>query len=1222
MEFELFSVGDALFVSRVLNATAMMSNSGVFQALAAIGFLVGLFAVAIKTIQSQKADFSAYAAGFVVYCVLFWPTADVIVVDASPSMGRSGIQNIRVDNVPVGVAGMGWFVSSVSSILREKMLTAFSVPGVTEGMATGDGATTRAIEALAAMRSMSDPQQNTLMTDATSEMTTLMMNLKSFIGRCSELEVSSDTGRLSTLMNSRNPMDPMVGLGSTEEWIGVDQWTYDAGSGRALPTTKSCAQASTDLDNQLQSPATLDLVKASLAPMLKLEGDDFEATWDVAERLLVGAATRGYAGDANLAGSTALSMQRYAVAHVVGGALQKTVASAQANSHTMALNIVLGDAMAQRNTQWVLEESLFLQMARPISAFFESMVYICAPFMAFALGLGSFGLSMALRYTQLTIWVMLWGPTMAAINLFQVTMAEAAFEATARGHGKSGDLGSIAGAVKITEDAESWIAIGSMLMASTPAITLMLLFGSAMTAVGLANRLQSADTINEKNASPDAVSTGAGVAQQSAFMGTNRGGTVASGAPEMSLSMEAARTASRANEAMSADRSSSAFMAQWGSEVGSTIQSTWGRSQDVGSDAGMRSGYTGTAALMQSREFQAATQGMTRAEKVAFAEAVQVAATENKGGVDWGSMAERIAGLAGTAARGPVGAAASVAVSGAHASSGAVSKDESRDGTRGANANFLEAAQRYASVLKNDSGERAEVAAAAGATARDIARQDGTKANSFGERSGFNQSLNNVQEASQAVRSLDQVASSTAMSNRIPLNTAANYVAGSPEAMGMLRKAFDEGGGTQAQWDQITKGEGAKFTELGYSPQQGAAAAVLSHFAGGNAPAGQGEEYFKALTGALKEAGVPGMTNATKAANLPGLDASDPAPNAPNGQDVRALVGANSAEAPTTASDGRAAAGVALGSGSTAAFESWAERNGLGDELALARGGANLARTEAGTDPTNVQGGPALEAARNEGRNAQETEEAAIAGKVAAPLVNAALNSLKPELANVGDTMESRRFAQNGAYEGEVAAQGSGGLDGLAETAASIREQLAVGPGVDDRQLGQIAAAVAFQSLATRGNEQNENGEYTAGKPTAEQVESYNALLAEMSPQSVALANLIGATTKNDEDGAVSMRPEAVALASGRYMSGDALTESFQEAGVQLEVPDVYTNANDGVYQPNQATTQGSRIVPAEDTELTPEQRTRQESLGFNIPQTTPLDPDANPEDDFGDSVK
>lgn len=764
MEFELISVGDALFVSRVLNATAMMSNSGVFQALAAIGFLIGLFAVAIKTIQSQKADFSSYAMGFVVYCVLFWPTADVIVVDASPSMGRPSIQNIRVDNVPVGVAGMGWFVSSVSSILREKMLTAFSVPGVTEGMATGDGATTRAIEALAAMRSMSDPQRSVMTSDATSELTTLMMNLQSYFGRCAELEVSANTGRLSTLMNARNPMDPMVGLGSTEEWIGVDQWNYDAASKRALPTTKSCAQASEDLTAQLDDAATLDLVKASLAPMLKLEGDDFDATWDVAERIIVGAATRGYAGDATLAADAGKSMQRYAVAHVVGGALQKTVASAQANNHTLALNVVLGDAMAQRNTQWVLEESLFLQMARPISAFFESMVYICAPFMAFALGLGSFGMSMALRYTQLTIWVMLWGPTMAAINLFQVTMAEAAFEATARGHRTSGDLGSIAGAVKITEDAESWIAIGSMLMASTPAITLMLLFGSAMTAVGLANRLQSADTINEKNASPDAMSTGAGVAVQPAFQGqfgNATGGARMAALPGISIggdqSIQQSSSVRQAREAVAG------FTSDESMALGNQLRMDR-QAGTRGTEAGeSRKSLDAHAALGRELGQEERWNQLSAAQKHM---AVETALTNGAGvHVDGAMAAGGFAGMArGAAAKGGQQAAQQGARGGSEAARGAEqvagstgiplqSDYRSSDMSRAEVREAMELGRMMAARAKEDEGMKAALGRAAVSRLEDYQAQGGTRSDTADRRS---QLIAQNQDVARAADTFDQ----------------------------------------------------------------------------------------------------------------------------------------------------------------------------------------------------------------------------------------------------------------------------------------------------------------------------------------------------------------------------------------------------------------------------------------------------------------------------------
>ena len=51
-----------------------------------------------------------------------------------------------------------------------------------------------------------------------------------------------------------------------------------------------------------------------------------------------------------------------------------------------------------------------------------------------------------------------------------------------------------------------------MLAASTPAISLMLIYGSAITATHLAGRLQGGDTIDEKITSPDVIRPAAALA--------------------------------------------------------------------------------------------------------------------------------------------------------------------------------------------------------------------------------------------------------------------------------------------------------------------------------------------------------------------------------------------------------------------------------------------------------------------------------------------------------------------------------------------------------------------------------------------------------------------------------------------------------------------------------------------------------------------------------------
>ncbi|MCB1567866.1 MAG: conjugal transfer protein TraG N-terminal domain-containing protein, partial [Xanthomonadales bacterium] len=199
---------------------------------------------------------------------------------------------------------------------------------------------------------------------------------------------------------------------------------------------------------------------------------------------------------------------------------------------------MIASAAEQSATQHAGEETMFRRLMRPMMAFFECMVYAAAPFMALVAGFGMVGFRLLGKYALVTLWVALWIPVLAIINQFQLTMAERAITlVTNTPSGGTGlPIGSLTGANAVHNAAIDWINTGSMLAASTPAITLMLLFGSAMTAVGLAQALKGGDHLNEKTVSPDATKPAA-VEDGRAMLSTSyAGGTSVAGAPIPTMS--------------------------------------------------------------------------------------------------------------------------------------------------------------------------------------------------------------------------------------------------------------------------------------------------------------------------------------------------------------------------------------------------------------------------------------------------------------------------------------------------------------------------------------------------------------------------------------------------------------------------------------------------------------------------------------------------------------
>ncbi|MET4819858.1 hypothetical protein [Endozoicomonas lisbonensis] len=90
----------------------------------------------------------------------------------------------------------------------------------------------------------------------------------------------------------------------------------------------------------------------------------------------------------------------------------------------------------------------------------------------------------------------------------------------------SAPITSFTGIIESGPILEYWLGVGGLMAASTPALVLMLLYGSAITATHLAGRMQSGDFVNEKISSPDIMMPGAAVNQQAGWnIGPQQGAT-------------------------------------------------------------------------------------------------------------------------------------------------------------------------------------------------------------------------------------------------------------------------------------------------------------------------------------------------------------------------------------------------------------------------------------------------------------------------------------------------------------------------------------------------------------------------------------------------------------------------------------------------------------------------------------------------------------------------
>jgi hypothetical protein len=489
----IYSIGDGLYMKRVLDGIASLGNSGTFLALGAFGLLLGIMIIATNTVMEhgQRFGIAQLFTSFLVFIAMFGIRCDVIVQDLGGAPGTVQGGTYAVDNVPFGVAVAGSMISTLGLVLTEKLDQGFSMPS---GSADASGASGfgRSLEWINAVRNWELPEFD----DSTTNhpLSRFRNNVSNYIANCTLVGVGNGAINMAQAQNAADPFTfgslSGGGIGYanrfvTTKWEDADHTIGDQDCYTALTFLKNDSSSST-LFTALANAASVRAKR--LAPGVPAEQQLRDAFADV-----------GIAGD-------------QASAYVATSAINAVwTAALRKGSDPSGLDIMsavmVNQGSDQRATQWAADESMFRQVARPMTAFFESMIFALAPFMALVVGLGAWGVKKVQTYMVLSLWVALWLPMASIINLFQNTMVQHAVTAMQIVSPGASPLpiSSMAGAANLQHQIINWIATGSALIAATPAITMTLLFGGAVAATALSGKLQGAEFSNEKLPTPDAV---------------------------------------------------------------------------------------------------------------------------------------------------------------------------------------------------------------------------------------------------------------------------------------------------------------------------------------------------------------------------------------------------------------------------------------------------------------------------------------------------------------------------------------------------------------------------------------------------------------------------------------------------------------------------------------------------------------------------------------------
>ena len=479
MVYTIYSIGDSAFLQAILNAIAMIAQTGDYRMAGGIGALIGVLFVCIRSLMQWDGRGLRYQdmlLAILIYMTLFVPGVTVDIEDAYTGQVRV------VNNVPFGPAVTGSILSNMGYRLTYLFEQGFSTPSMTQhGFAD-------ALQVLTTVRKNLLSRIELGKANSPVSGSDIENSVINYVKECTLTGVDLNLLSLDTILRSSNVMNGLR--------FDSDIYTTEIYTG-GKPSAVSCTEAWSPLQSLIESQG-MPAIEARLGAVLGVQSGG-----SVPNRVQV-------ALDALTQGQ--VNATDYMLAAALLPMFEKGVVGRHEDSLHWDRAAMVEQAIQQRNTQWTSEQTLFARIVRPMMAWIEGFSYAITPLMAFAVMLGATGIRMSGQYVLMLLWVQLWMPILAIINLYITLSATAGFAAL---NLAQFNLPSIAGIYQMDMEIQNWLAVGGMLASSTPAIALMLVYGGSITATHFLGRMQGGDYVDEKMASPPILNPAAMIGMQS-----------------------------------------------------------------------------------------------------------------------------------------------------------------------------------------------------------------------------------------------------------------------------------------------------------------------------------------------------------------------------------------------------------------------------------------------------------------------------------------------------------------------------------------------------------------------------------------------------------------------------------------------------------------------------------------------------------------------------------
>lgn len=534
-----YTVGDVSFTHSVLRAISMMmyGGGGVIQGAYRLAALLGIIWLIVRGIFS-KDGLNLGSGLFVIlfYMCFFVPQSTLHIEDMQTK------KYYTMDKIPLGVSASLSVVSKIGKYLSESYETVFVDVASDNGLCTTGamecngylGTLDLLVKARSSLQNSAAYlaiNQSLCHSNTDYSNCDIETSLVNYVRDCTIHKVTNPNERFS-LKNVKaftNNADT-----SSEMRYHSERHLVNVYLGKGKTGTKTCKDAGTYIEQAFNDAKVKSTIFKLASPAHNMNPHDGGVVTDGGTGFDNGtttgrentAALQGMMDEAltGLGGSTADSYE-YLRNVIMQPLIEEGMKAGYVDQNMMAARITLETAIAQRDLQLAAESSMFATMVRPLSTFLEGFVLALTPIMPFIILISVNGFAICMKYLMVLLWIQLWAPALSICNMYvqNVTRENLAIALVGT------DITSLAGISRATPIIQHWLAVGGMMGASVPVLTLFILSGSIYTFNSLATSMKGSDHFDEKAIQPDAIKKAAYINDSVGSLNASSGGMIEAG---------------------------------------------------------------------------------------------------------------------------------------------------------------------------------------------------------------------------------------------------------------------------------------------------------------------------------------------------------------------------------------------------------------------------------------------------------------------------------------------------------------------------------------------------------------------------------------------------------------------------------------------------------------------------------------------------------------------